>query len=557
MIRLAAAIAAATIAVAACAPSATTPPATAAPRGGTLTFAIYQEPETLNPFYATQTVSTVVSETILEGLSLTDPDGDYVPVLAKEVPTIQNGGVKVSADAKRMDVTYKLLDGVTWSDGTPFTSADVKFTWERRLKDPKVTLREGYDLIDSVDTPDLATVVLHYKEIYAPYATRFGVILPKHVLERFDDMSKSDFGRKPMGTGPFKIVEFVSGDHITVERNPNYRVKDKPILDRIVFKVVPSREVATAQLKAGDVDGMWDLIESQIPELEKDASIRLAIVTTSDMERLVFNLARRANPADPNVAHPVLGDVNVRRALLLATPKQQLIDKLLFGKVKLPGSFVTIGWAAPKDLRQENYDPAKAKQLLDQAGWVPGPDGIRGKGGVRAKLEINTTSGVKLREQVEQILVDEWKAIGVELTIKNMPSSVFFGSWSQNGPRKKGDFDVYMYTTGPGIDPHQHISQHFHCKNIPQVSNNGAGTNYFRFCNDDLNKLVEQAGATVEQEKRRQLYRDALKIVNDNVLGVWLYTRGNIDAFRTNVGGWKLNGWDNITWSVEDWFVRR
>ncbi len=545
------------LSAAACAP-ATGPqgsPAGQVPRGGTVTFAISQEPETLNPYYASQTVATVVNEIAIEGLLNVDPNGNYVPHLAADVPTVQNGGLKVSGD--RMDVTYKLKSGVLWSDGKPFTSADVKFTWERIMKDQKIGSREGYDKITSIDTPDDTTVVIHYKEIYAPYAGRFGSILPKHLLEGVEDMSKHEYSRLPLGTGPFKIVEFVGGDHITAERNPNYRVKDRPLLDRIIFKVVPSREVATAQLKGGEVDGMWNNIEAQIPDLEKDSNIKLAIVQTSDMERLVFNTAKRANPADPKVPHPVLGEPAVRRALLLATPKQKIIEKLLFGKSEPGGSFVALGWASPKDLQQEAYDPAKARQLLDQAGWAPGPDGIRVKNGVRMKLEVNSTSGDKLREQVEQILVDEWKASGVELTIKNYPSSVLFGSWSANGPRKKGDFDVYMYTTGPGTDPHNHVNQHFSCANIPQVSNNGAGFNYFRFCNPDVDRLIAQAGSTPDQENRKQLYHDVLRIVNDNVIGVWMYTRANIDAFRANVGGWKLNGWDNITGSAEDWFVRR
>ncbi len=558
MKRRLAALVVALVAFAACAPSGQPPAsASAGPRGGTLTFALWQEPETLNPYYGTQTVSGLVSEIAVEGLLSVDTDGNYIPQLAAQVPSLQNGQVKLSSDGKKMDVTYTLKSGVLWSNGKPFTSADVKFTWQTIMKDPKVTSREGYDKIDSIDTLNDTTVVVHYKEIYAPFATRFGWILPKHLLESFEDMSKSEYGRRPLGTGPFMITEFVGGDHITAERNANYRVKDKPLLDRIIFKSVPSSEVAIAQLKAGEVDGMWNILEAQVPDLERDQNLRIVSVIAPDIERLVFHLAKRADPAHPNVPHPVLGDIAMRHALLLATPKQQIIDKLLFGKVKAASSPLSQGWAVPKDLVQEGYDPAKAKQLLDQAGWLPGPDGIRMKSGNRAKLEINTTTGNKTREQTEQILVDEWKAIGVELTIKNYPSAVLFGPWAQNGPRKKGNFDVYLYTTNASIDPHNHLNQHFNCANIPQPSNNGAGFNYWRFCNKDVDDFLAKAGSSVDQSERAKFYAQVLKIVNDNYLSAWLYTRANIDAFRANVGGYRGNTWDNITWSAEDWFARR
>ena len=524
-------------------------------RGGTLTFAIWQEPNTLYPYYATQTVSTLVYEVAVEGLLGADPDGNYIPVLARAVPTVQNGAVQISGS--KMNVTYRLRPGVKWSDGQPFSSKDVRFTWELILKDKKVTSSEGYDKIESIDTPDDTTAIVHYKEIYAPYLSKFFRIVPEHVLAGVDDVSKTDYVRMPIGTGPFKITEFQAADHITAERNPNYRESGKPLLDRIIFRSVPSREVAIAQLKAGEVQGMWNLLEAQVPELEKDASVALLIGKSPTVERLEFNLAKPANPADPSVPHPVLGDVNVRRALLLATPKQQMIDKLLFGKATAGTSPAPLGWFSPKGLTQEGYDPAKAKQLLDQAGWKPGADGIRQKDGVRASLTITTTTGDKVREQYEQVLVDEWKAVGVELKIKNVPSSVLFGSWAQDAPRKRGNFDVNMYASSYGIDPHTEVSQRFACNAIPTPKNNGAGFNYNRFCDKHVDELIAQAGSTPEQQKRTELYRQIFEIVNQQALNVWLYDRSSIDAFRKTVSGYKDNPWDNVTWTAAEWSLRQ
>jgi peptide/nickel transport system substrate-binding protein len=531
-------------------------------KGGTLTVAIWQEPNTLYPYYATQTVSTLVYEIALEGLVRVTPDGSYQAVLAREVPTTGNGGLKISTDGKRMDVTYHLKPDLKWADGQPVTSDDIRYTWQAIMTDPKVTSRGGYDQISVIDTPDTLTAVVHYGSIYAAYASRFSSsagqpILPRHVLGKEADISKSDFVRTPFGTGPFKITEFKSADHITAERNPYYREAGKPYLDRIIFRSVPSREVAVAQLEAGEVGAMWNLLEAQLPDVEKRADLRVRAVPGPSVERLEFNLAKPANPADPSVPHPVLGDVNVRHALVLATPKQKLVDKLLYGKATVAQSTLSIGWAAPKDLRQDGYDPTKAKQLLDQAGWVPGPDGIRVKNGVRASLKITTTTGDQIREEIEQVLIDEWKQIGVALEVANVPSSVLFGSWSQNAPRKRGNFDVNMYASSPDIDPQETVAQRFACANIPRPENNGAGFNYYRYCDSQTDQLIQQAGSIVDQDKRKQLYSEVLKRVNDAQISVWLYNRSNIDAYRSSVGGYMDNGWDNLTWNTQDWFVTR
>ncbi|HEV8536838.1 MAG TPA: peptide ABC transporter substrate-binding protein [Candidatus Limnocylindria bacterium] len=544
----------------ACAPS-SAPPAggtasTGPTRGGTLIFALWQEPETLNPLYATQTVNTLVNEIAVEGLTSVDPNGEYVAVLAREVPSMQNGGLKVSADGKRMDVTYRLVQGVKWSDSAPFTSADVKFTWDLRMRDPKVTSRTGYDKIEGIDTPDELTVVVRYKETYAAFPELFGSLLPKHLLDGVPDLSKHDYTRRPLGTGPFRISEFIAGDHITAERNSNYRVRDRPLLDKVIFKIVPSREAAIAQLKAGEIHGMWNVLEAQVPDLEKDPSIKVSSVATGRLERLEFNLAKPGNPADPKVPHPVLGDLAVRRALLLATPKQQIIDKLLYGQAKPGRSALSIGWAASKDVDQEGYDPAKAKQVLDQAGWLPGPDGVRAKDGIRASLRLSTTSGDKVREDAEQLLVTEWKNIGIEAKIQNSPSSVFLGTWAQNAPRPRGDFDIAMYASTPDLDPQVYLAVRFQCAQIPQTANNGAGRNVNRFCDPQADKALDQAGATLDLQKRKEFYAQFLRILNDSVANVWIYNNNRINAFRANVGGYRASSWDEITGSIADWDVR-
>ena len=301
---------------------------------------------------------------------------------------------------------------------------------------------------------------------------------------------------------------------------------------------------------------MWGLTESQTPEVEKEASLALSVVPGPTVERIELNTALNKENTDPNSVHPVLGDIEVRKALLYATPKQQLIDKLLFGKAKPGSSPVSQGWAAYKE-PQEGYDPAKANAALDKAGWVKGADGIRSKGGTRASLTYTTTSGSQLRERVQQVLVDEWKAVGIEVKIQNAPSSVVLsGSCTGKDPRKLGTFDLLMYASSPSIDPHSTILPRYHSQQIPTASN-CAGQNYTRIKDPSIDKAIDEAGATLDQDKRKAAYATVMKALNAAYVTIWLYDRADIDARSQKLSGWKPNSWQRFTWNVEDWFLKR
>lgn len=555
-------LAAISIVAMACTPSGTTGSATQAPaaseapvRGGTAIVAIWQEPSTLAPHYENQTVTGIVNYGVVEGLAGTTTEGEYVPLLATKVPTLANGGAVVKGT--KLDVTWELRPGLKWSDGQPLTSADIKYTWEIWMKDPKVNNRTGFSEIEGIDLPNDITAVVRYKSVYAPYPLNFASLMPKHLLEKEADISKTDYVRRPLGTGPFKVAEFKAGDSITLEKNPNYRFgPDKPYLDKLVFKSVPSSEVALAQLKAGEVHAMWNLTESQTPEIEKEPSLALQVVPGPTVERIELNTALNKENTDPSSTHPVLGDIEMRKALLYATPKQQLIDKLLFGKAKVGSSPVSQGWAAYKE-PQEGYDPAKANAALDKAGWVKGSDGIRSKAGARASLTFTTTSGNQLRERVQQVLVDEWKAIGVEVKIQNAPSSVVLsGSCTGKDPRKLGTFDMLMYASGPGIDPHSTIFPRYHSKNIPTAAD-CSGQNYTRIKDPNIDKAIDEAGATLDQDKRKAAYATVMKALNAAYVIIWLYDRADIDARSQKLGGWQPNTWRRFTWNVGDWYLKR
>lgn len=519
-------------------------------QGGTLNVGLWQEPATLNPYFANMYAVDLVSNLVLEGLLGTDPKGEYYPILASEVPSAQNGGF--SADGKT--VTFRLKPGLKWADGAPVTSEDIKFTWEAIMnKANPVVSRGGYDLISSIETPNELTAIVTFEKLYASVLTLFPYILPKHLLGHLPDLSRAPFNRQPIGTGPFTTKEWSAGSHIIFERNPNYREVGQPYVDRVVIKIVPSREVGVAQMKSGELDVLWNLSEAQLPEFERMANIDLWVSQSSLSEKLVFNLSANGDPAVP---HPILGDQRVRTAIQLAIDKQVIVDKLLFGKAEVGISDIPFGWAANSDLKPVPFDQAKTKELLEAAGWIDqNGDGIREKDGKPLRLSLSTTSGDKLRERVEQVIQEQLKTVGIDIVIENVLPTVLFGSWGDKSPRKLGTYDIQMYSPGPSIDPDQYLFGFYHSSQIPTDANNGAGNNTSRYANPAFDAAVEAASSTVDIAQRKALYGKAAQLMYDDVPVIVLYTRLNINAMRKSVKGWEVNPWEWFSWDLQNWWI--
>ncbi|MBI5879115.1 MAG: peptide ABC transporter substrate-binding protein [Chloroflexi bacterium] len=531
--------------------AAATPTAVAPKKGGKITMAVWQSPVTLNPLLGTQTVMNEVNIFVLEGMTKVLADGSRIASLAKEVPSVQNGGV--SADGKT--VTYKLKEGLKLSDGTSFTCEDVKFHWQATMtKDVGVSSTTGYSDIDTVECPDPLTAVVKYKTFFAPYLTLFNEIVPR-VAGDPKDMKNWAFNRKPVGTGPFMVKEFKADDFITLDRNPNYREKDKPYLDQLIIRIVPSSEVALQLLKSGEVDIMWNNTEAELPELEKLPGIKVSQPLQIGGERIFLNLAENKDPSDPKTKHPILSDIKVRQALEYAINKQVIIDKLLFGKAKPGTSELNAGYWDCKATPRA-FDANKAKQLLDEAGWKPGADGIRVKDGQRLRLKYSTTSGNKLREDSQVLIVENWKAVGIEAYIENAPSAVVIGTWDAASPRRRGNFDLIMYTTNAGEDPHSQMVNLFASWVIPSVDNKG-GLNYTRFNDPAVDDLLKKAAAEPDTVKRKDMYCQVVKAGQDATNMIYLYQRLDIDSYRDRLQGWVENAWDNNGWNAENWWVSK
>ncbi len=514
--------------------------------GGVLTLGLYQEPDNLNPYLAVQTASRLVRELTIEGLVDAGPADEYVPALASEVPTEENGGI--SADGKT--ITYKLQDGLVWSDDHPLTSADVKFTWEAIMAPGNaVNSRTGYELIDSIETPDDTTVVVKFKEPYAPALSLFSInagILPAHVLEG-QPMADAEYNRKPEGTGPFVVSEWKSGDSIVLDRNPNYREEGRPYLDQIVVRLIPSREVGIARLRAGEIDVLWDLIETQIPEFEKLSNVTLQSTPTTNVEYLGLN-----------TDNPVLADVKVRQAIAAAIDRTPIVEELLYGKTKVATSPIGMGWAAPDGLELPKYDPQAAQTLLEEAGWRDGNgDGVREKDGKPLELRITTPTGSQTRELTQQLLQEQLGAVGIKLSIQNAPAANIFGNWQENGLLKRGNFDIVEDTWGADFDPADFLTTLFTSDQIPTEANGGEGWNFFRLADPQLDAAIAAGSATLDQEERAAAYRTAVERIAESSVYIPLYNRSELNAFSSAVKGYEINSWDEFTWNTKDWWLSR
>ena len=535
-----------------------------APVAKQVIIALYQEPQILNPYIATQTASGEVYSGIIEGLVETDADGNYYPVLAKEIPTVENGGVVLEGDV--LQVTYNLLEGVLWSTGQPFTCDDVVFTWEAVMHpESGAVTTSNFVNITSVECPDDYTAVVTYEPFFAPYIETFESILPRHATGDPVEMQGWVFNWSPVGTGPFKMQEWVPGDHITMVKNENYRdYPDKPYLDKVVVRITPSREVGMAMIQTGEVDFLWDLIEGVVPDLEGKEGVVLNITAGLGSERLVLNLADPAldAPDDPlNNPHPLLGDLRVRKAIEAAINKDEINEILLFGAATVGTKEYNIGWASEGcDIPPSVYDPTAAMALLDEAGFTDEDgDGVRechgclyANEGDPLRLKIQTTTGNKLREQAEQLIIEYMAEVGIDMYIENVPSSVLFGSWASGAFRKHGQYDVLMYTTNGGTDPHSQMDGYFGTDKMPTEANEGSGYNYSRWVNPADDQL-KAGGLSPDINERKALYCEVMMAIAEELPHIYLYDRGEIHATREGLVGYQPNPWQYQTWNIGEW----
>lgn len=539
------------------APELTTTPAVTldvTPNDRTVIIGVPQEPQLLNVYLSTQPIADAIAQLVVEGLIAQDDKAQFTPVLATEIPSVANGGV--SADG--LTVTYKLRQGVKWSNGQDFTCADVVFTWQAARQLSRGANIAGYEAIESIACTDVHTAVLTFERPYAPYLTLFPVILPEG-SGAAQDMSAWAYNRAPVGTGPFLLKQWQAGNRLTLVKNPSYR--GQVGVEQIIIQIIPSRAAGLQLIKTGALDILWGLTESDLNDLDALAQdgVRYTAQPTGETEFLLFNLADPTldAPADPvKHPHPQLADLRVRQAIQLGIDKPRLAASLA-AKVTPATSILNRGWAACAQPLTE-FNPDKARQLLEEAGWLPGPDNIRIKESVKLRLRYQTTADDPLRQQAQSLLVDMMKEIGVDLHSENLPADLFFASWGRDGVRKHGRFDVLQFTSGPSLaDPADYLAANFAAESIPTAANKGAGSNYSRWINRDFEARLADAAATLDLGRRQALYCQGLDSISAELPRIVLYNRLLIHAYRTRVQNFSPSpGALDFAYGAQNWTLQ-
>jgi len=528
-------------------------PTPAIPRGGKIVLAGSQEPAQMNRFY-TGMGGVWVSAGVQEGLFADDIKGNPQPILADKVPTVENG--MVSKDG--LTVRYSLKPNITWSDGKPLTSEDLAFTYQAYKESKQApNTNNAYNNIDTIEIIDPLTIEVRYKKITVDYLAAFSAVLAKH---RFDSPAiPKDHPevRLPTGTGPFKFVSWKAAEEVILERSPNYRVAGKPYLDGITFKFIPDRNAILAALGAGQIDYLHFVTASDAVTLQKLAQ-EGKIVFESDpaptqIEFLWFNHGTLGDYTKP---HPVLGDKAIRTAFDYAIDRKTIVNEVLGGFAIEVGSPVPAGWASVD--RKPVYDPKKAAEILEAAGWKKGSDGIRSKGGVRASLKFSTPTGDRVREQYQQIIQQNMKDVGIELIIDNRPNTVLWGGWEAGGMRQRGTYDIMMSRTGGGTDPHGFLLT----LTTARISSekNPTGDGWAFWSNPEYDKLVEQGGSTLDQAVRKEAYVKAINILIEERVCLPLYANVRGLAYSKRLKGLKFNWWQleaTALFDVADWYVEK
>lgn len=487
--------------------------------GGQLSYGSIQEPNMLNPLLSDMLATSEVARLIFNGLVTTNDKGEWMGDLAVQVPTIQNGGV--SQDG--LTVIYKLRQDVVWHDGVPLTAQDVVFTWQT-IMNPKnsVVTRDGYDKIASIETQDQYTVEIKFKEYYAPYLTLFSTILPKHILESVD-INKSQFNRAPIGTGAFKFKEWRIADAIIFEANPTY-FRGKPNLSTFVYKIFPDPSIMLTQLKSGEIDIVSNVNFTQFDQVKAVSGYNTMISPNMIWEHLDFNLD-----------NPLFQDIRIRKAIALGIDRQALISQTL-RNVASPafGDQSPLSWAYNPAIAAGGRDVTAARDLLIQAGWKQGPDGIFMKDGQKLSFSLVTTGGNKVRETVAEAIAGQLREVGIIMEVRLIDAPLFFSDILKN--RR---FESAMYAWVAGLDPDN--KNLWNSRKIPSRINGYEGQNYPGWRNSEVDSLTEQGARAVDLDARKLVYFRIQEILLQESPIVPLYYRANIDAVKPTVVNYKPN----------------
>ena len=486
------------------------PPRRNAP--STLVVALNGDPGAMNPAVTTSGSTHPVTDQIFNGLVGLDEQLAPVPELAERWNVEDDGRA----------YHFALRRGVTWHDGQPFTSADVKFTFEQALlKYHSRTRAALQDLLERVDTPDDHTAVFRLKRPYSPLLQRLDVveasIIPRHIYAT-QDLLAGEATRRPVGTGPFRFVSYTPADRVVLERNPAYFRAGLPGVDRLVFRIMPNAATAVAALEKGEIDYVGSVAGPEVERLRKTPGIAIVSGTGGSGGSICEDVLI------PNLSRAPLGDLRVRRAIAMALDRQFIVDHVYFGQGRPATGPIShlLAWAYTPDVRQYPHDLAAAARLLDEAGQKIG------RGGERFAITFTHAS---TQQRLAQAVREQLKAVGITVNLETLD----FNAGVDRVYVKK-TFDLGMASFCNGADPDIGVRRVYVSTNIgPFPFSNGAG-----YRNPRVDELFDEATRFADRDARRARYVEIQKLLADDVPYFWIVDSEGLRAHRTAFTGFRL-----------------
>ena len=540
-------------------------------RDGHLNILYWQAASSMNPYLSGGTKEIHASSLVIEPLAHYDENGNMVPVLVDEIPTIENGGVASDLGS----ITWKLRKDIVWSDGSPLTAHDVVFSGEYCLHpEGGCTSISYFSDVSGLEALDDHTVKISFGVAKPfPYGAFVGSTTPVVQKAQFADclgikaQECTDANFSPIGTGPFKVDEFRANDVVTLSANESYRDADKPAFATTTFKGGgDAASAARSVLETDEFDYAWNLQVEPEVLAQMEAAGKGVVVTAfgTSVERLMVNQTNNDPALGPDQRslyldganpHPFLSDPAVRRALSLAIDRQILVEAGYGAAGKptcnvLPAPAVYASMANDECLTQNTEE---AIRILDEAGWMPGDDGVRAKDGVRLSILYQTSTN-SVRQGTQALIKQMWEQIGVETELRNIDAAVFFGG-DPASPDTYAKFyaDIEMYTNNfSGTDPESYMAN-WTCEKIPGPANQWGGPNIQRQCVPEYDALSAEMSQTASLEERARLAKEMNDIIVGNHYMIPLIWRGDVSAHANTLKGVRMNAWDSELWNVADW----
>jgi peptide/nickel transport system substrate-binding protein len=560
--------------------AATEAPTESAPargQGGTLTLLYFQAPTVVNPHLSPGTKDLSASRITYEPLASFDKDGKLVPILAAEIPSLENG--QVADDGK--SVTWLLKKNIQWSDGKPFTADDVLFTYEYITNpDVKSSSAGSYSDVKNLEVLDEHTVKVNFKQPTAawdtPFVGPFGMIIPRHIFEEYKGANFADAPEnlQAIGTGPYFVSEYrredvliiggnaVSTVKIIYEINPYYREPDKPFFRQVELQGGGDLNLAGQAAKEGTVDFAWNLAlpEETLADIEAAGRMRVLALPSSFVERIMINFT------DPNketadgersslqFPHPFLSDLQVRRAISMAIDRETIAAPYGRGGQLTTNILVEPSYfASPKNTFA--YNPQKAAQLLEEAGWIDSnEDGVREKDGVELRI-VFQTSIQPLRQFAQEQVKKDLEAIGFAVELKQIDASIFLGPPKDTTDTRRqfyADFEEFAFSN-KSPDPTAYMAA-WVCDQAAQKENDWSLPNWSRYCNPEFDKLFHEATAELDPEKRVELFVKMNELLIQDVAVIPLVNTRNPAGISVDLKGYDATPWDVEVWKIADWY---